>query len=79
MQRLHYPNQLQTYLENLKKRNELTDEKSKGHSKVIDVPFVRKGTIKVPKAPRDVSITTLFMGNISSEEITEEVVCEQME
>jgi hypothetical protein len=31
---------------------------------------------KPPTAPEDVTITTIFMGNITSEEITEEIVRE---
>ena len=34
---------------------------------------------KPPPAPEDTTISTLFLGNISTEEITEELVREQME
>ena len=34
---------------------------------------------KAPAPPEDTSISTLFLGNITSDEITEEMVREQME
>lgn len=34
---------------------------------------------KLPTPPEDQSLSTLFLGNISSEEITEDLVREQME
>lgn len=72
-------------LESLKKGNGSIDEKIRERFNGINDPIAKKIMNKIeekskpPTAPEDVSITTIFMGNITSEEVTEEVVREQME
>ena len=72
-------------LESLKKGNGSIDEKIRERFNGINDPIARKILDKIeeksrsPAPPEDLSITTLFLGNISSEGITDELVREQME
>jgi len=72
-------------LESLKKGNGSIDEKIRERFNGINDPIAKKimdkieEKTKLPTPPEDKSVSTLFLGNISSEEITEEMVKEQME
>ena len=69
-------------MESLKKGNGSIDEKIRERFNGINDPIAKKIMNKIeekskpPTPPEDVSITTIFLGNITSEEITEEVVRE---
>lgn len=72
-------------LESLKKGNGSIDEKIRERFNGINDPIAKKIMDKIeeknkaPAPPEDTSISTLFLGNITSDEITEEMVREQME
>jgi len=72
-------------LESLKKGNGSIDEKIRERFNGINDPIAKKIMDKIeekskpPVPPTDQNITTLFLGNITTEEITEEIVKEQME
>ena len=72
-------------LESLKKGNGSIDEKIRERFNGINDPIAKKimdkiqEKTKVPEAPEDQNISTLFLGGITGEEITEEMVKEQME
>lgn len=72
-------------LESLKKGNGSIDEKIRERFNGINDPIAKKIMDKIeekskpPVPPEDKTVSTLFLGNVSSEEITEEVVREQME
>ena len=72
-------------LESLKKGNGSIDEKIRERFNGINDPIAKKIMDRIeekslpPPAPSDTSISTLFLGNITSEDITEDMVKEQME
>ena len=69
-------------LESLKKGNGSIDEKIRERFIGINDPIARKIMDKIeekskpPSPPADPTISTLFLGNVTSEEITDELVRE---
>ena len=69
-------------MESLKKGNGSIDEKIRERFNGINDPIAKKimerieEKTKLPTPPDDKSLTTLFLGNLSSEDITEELVRE---